>query len=276
MRSHWRRRWRQRVIRLRPHRSGRHTHLHAEHFKQWRREAYPGENLKTPPQMELWLFLVDLVHNMWNRVGVPQELGWIVLVLISKGTTNTQGIGLLETLWKVVEVLINTRLRVSLQLHDVLHGFRAGRGVGTAIMELKLAPELASIDQDPLFLVLLYLRKAYDTVDWERLLVTLEGYGTFPSLCGLLNTFWGRQQVVPRQNGFYRPYFPATRGTKQGSPVSLTLFNVVVDNFIITWLAMIVEDQRVAHDWLGETDGACLGVFYANDGMVGSQDADRL
>ena len=23
-----------------PHRAGRHTHLHVEHFKQWRREAY--------------------------------------------------------------------------------------------------------------------------------------------------------------------------------------------------------------------------------------------
>ena len=101
-------------------------------------------------------------------------------------------------------------------------------------MELKLAQDLASIYQDPLFQVLLYLRKAYDTIDWERLLVTLEGYGMFPHLCGILKTFWGRHQVVPRHNGFYRPYFPATRGTKQGSPVSLTLFNVVVDNFIIT------------------------------------------
>ena len=34
----------------------------------------------------------------------------MVLILIPKGTTDTRGIGLLETLWKVVEVLINTRL----------------------------------------------------------------------------------------------------------------------------------------------------------------------
>ena len=54
--------------------------------------------------------------------------------------------------------LIETRLHTSLQLHDVLHSFRDGRGTGTAIMELKLDQELASIDQDPLFLVFLYLR----------------------------------------------------------------------------------------------------------------------
>ena len=44
------------------------------------------------------------------------------------------------------------------------------------IMELKLAQDLASIYQEPLFLVFLDLRKAYDIVNRERLLITLEGY----------------------------------------------------------------------------------------------------
>ena len=63
----------------------------------------------------------------------------MILVLILKGATNTRVIGLLETLLKAVEVLIDTRLRTSLQMHNVLQGFSSGRGTGTAIMELKLA-----------------------------------------------------------------------------------------------------------------------------------------
>ena len=39
---------------------------------------------------------------------------------------------------------------------------------------------------------------------------------------------------------------------------------------------MTVEDQWVDHERLGETVGRCLGVFYADDGMVGSRDADWL
>ena len=49
------------VRRLRPHRADGHTHLHAEHFKQWRREANPKEQSKTPPQRERWMCLVDIV-----------------------------------------------------------------------------------------------------------------------------------------------------------------------------------------------------------------------
>ena len=117
----------------------------------------------------------------------------MVLVLILKRTTNTRGISLLDTLCNVVEAMFDTRLHARLQMHDFLHGFRAGRGMGAAIMELKLAQELISIDQDPLFLVFLYLRKAYDTVDRECLLITLESYGAVPRLCVLLETFWDCQ-----------------------------------------------------------------------------------
>ena len=95
-------------------------------------------------------------------------------------------------------------------------------------------------------------------------------------MCELLKTFWEFQQVVSRQNGFHGPAFPVTRGTTQGGLMSLTLFNVVVDNIIITWLAMTVEYQRMTQDGLGETVGRCVCIFYADDGMIGSRDSDWL
>ena len=39
---------------------------------------------------------------------------------------------------------------------------------------------------------------------------------------------------------------------------------------------MIVEYQRVSQDGLGETVRRCLGFVYADDDMVGSQDADWI
>ena len=80
--------------------------------------------------------------------------------------------------------------------------------------------------------------------------------------------------MVPRHNGFLKPSFPARSVTRQGGLVSPDLFNMVVDNVIITWMDMTLEVQRVAHDGLVETLRRCLGVFYTNDGMVGSYDLD--
>ena len=77
------------------------------------------------------------------------ELGWTVLVLIPKVNTDTRGIGLLGVAWKVVEGVIDTRVKSAVQFHYVLHGFHAGRGAATAIMELKIAQDLESVYQDP-------------------------------------------------------------------------------------------------------------------------------
>ena len=77
-------------------------------------------------------------------------------------------------------------------------------------------------------------------MNWDRLLITLEGYGAGPRMCGLLETFRGNQQVVPRQNGFHEPAFPATRGKTLGRLVSPTFFNVVLENVIRICLAMTV------------------------------------
>ena len=45
---------------------------------------------------------MELRQPMCCTGEIPQELIWTILVLILKGKTNTRGIDLLETLWKVV------------------------------------------------------------------------------------------------------------------------------------------------------------------------------
>ena len=110
------------------------------------------------------------------------ELGWTMLVLIPNGDVDTRNIGLLEVVCKVMEMVIDNRINLVVQFHDVLHGFCAGRGTGTTIMELKLAQYLSNVEQDPLFLVFLELMKAHDNLDRGRLLQTLEVYGETPNL----------------------------------------------------------------------------------------------
>ena len=106
--------------------------------------------------------------------------------------------------------------------------------------------EISRVEQYPIFLVFLNLIKAYDTVDRGRVIRTLEGYGAGPLMHELLVTLWVYQEFVTRQNCYHSPNFKVTRGTTQGGLISLTLFNVVVNNVVRKWLAMTAKDQTVA------------------------------
>ena len=62
-----------------------------------------------------------------------------MLVLIPNRNTDTREIRLLEVVWKVMEGVIYTCMKAEVQIHDVLHGFHAGRGTGRAIIEFKIS-----------------------------------------------------------------------------------------------------------------------------------------
>ena len=85
---------------------------------------------------------------------------WTTMVLLEKGSRDHRRIGLVKIIWKVCMSIFNSRLQSSIVQHDVLHGFRQGRGTGTAIMEAKLEQHLAGIVHEPLFQVFLNVRKA--------------------------------------------------------------------------------------------------------------------
>ena len=81
---------------------------------------------------------MELIQIIWAEGEIPQQMGWMTVVLLPKGGGDYRGIGLLEPFWKMIEVLMDQRLEV-IDFHDCLHGFLKGRGTGTAAMEAKLA-----------------------------------------------------------------------------------------------------------------------------------------
>ena len=87
------------------------------------------------------------------------------MVLIPKGKKDYRGIGLVEVMWKLVAAILNLRLTASITYHDFLHGFRAGRGTGTATLEAKLLQQLADSREEVLYMIFMDLNKAYDALD---------------------------------------------------------------------------------------------------------------
>ncbi len=64
----------------------------------------------------------------------------------------------------------------------MLYGFHNCRGTGTAIVETKLAQEIAFMEQEPWFMAFIDLKKAFDAMDRGCFLEILQGYSVGPNM----------------------------------------------------------------------------------------------
>ena len=55
----------------------------------------------------------------------------------------------------------NIAATTAITYHDPLHGFRAGRGTGTATLKAKLLQQLAAMREEVLYVIFLDLTKPY-------------------------------------------------------------------------------------------------------------------
>ena len=88
-----------------------------------------------------------------------------------------------------MSAIINRRFTSSITYHDAPHGFRTGRGTGTATLEANLLQQLATMREEVLYVIFLDLTKAYYALDRSRCLEILEGYGVVPNARRLLKTY---------------------------------------------------------------------------------------
>jgi hypothetical protein len=113
--------------------------MKAEHIKVWLdeiqhkekaavenhgREAETGASHK-------WRIIVEFFQAIWNWGEIPEQMSWMIVVLLPKGGGDFRGIGLLDPFWKVVEKVMVCRLG-NIEFHPCLHGGLPKRGTGTA------------------------------------------------------------------------------------------------------------------------------------------------
>ena len=249
--------------------------IRAEDIKQWLR----GAELEEDPEQngmegkgDRWRLFVKLIQIIWRTGRVPRQMLWIIIVLIPKGGGDFRGIGLLEPFWKVIEMIMDTRLNV-IEFHECLHGFVKKKGCGTAVLEAKLVQQLAYLRQTPLYTIFLDLRKAYDAMDRGRCIEILEGYGVGPNMLRLIIYFWESAEMVCRASGRYGPVFKAGRGVTQGGPLSPKIFNIMVDAIVREWLRTLKVEETDMPQLVKDTViHLFLALFYADDAFIASTD----
>jgi hypothetical protein len=162
----------------------------AEHVKARLHGIHKEEHPDAPTNStagDNWRLFVQLVQAVWTTSTIPRQLLWIIVVLIPKGGGDFDRIGLLESIWKVLERIVDLQLAM-IDLHDTFHGCHTHRGTGTVVIEAKLAQQLASLELQPFYGVFLDLCKAFDAANRDRCLMILEGYGAGPWMIRLIRT----------------------------------------------------------------------------------------
>lgn len=152
---------------------------------------------------------------------VPQ--GWLehTIIPIPKGKSTgdfnqTRPISLLDPARKLLEQIINRRIRLGLLAHpDTLtggnFGFVPGDGIEGALAIVRETLADANESNSSLYMAQQDIRRAYDTVSWESLSLSLARVGMGPIITSLLGHMWqGRSARVKTNRA--QAFFPSRTG----------------------------------------------------------------
>ncbi len=161
-------------------------------------------------------------------------------------------------------------------LHNSLNGCLALQGMGTRIIEAKLAQQLAHLDQMPFFGVFIYLQKAFDAMDQGRYLEILALHGVGPKLLRLIRIFWDSAMNVCWAKGNYGHPFKAGHSVTQGGPLLAKLFNILVNTVVREWMRLMCKTINNADGNLAECIAGLFAVFYIDKGYIASRNVEFL
>ena len=161
-----------------------------------------------------------------------------------EGGGGYRGIVLVEVILKAMAMIINSRFAAAITYHNFLHRFRASRVTETATLDFKLIQQVAVLRKAVLHAIFLDLHKAYNALYRSRCLGILEGYDVGPRALRLLQQYWARLNMVAWSVGYYGSPFRGEKGVTQGSPLSPTIFNVVVDAVVFHWESLLVAERE--------------------------------
>jgi hypothetical protein len=117
------------------------------------------------------------------------------------------------------------------------------------------------------FIFKLDYEKAYDKVDRSFLMKMLDQRGFSPSFLSLIRSLLDKGSVGVRINDVNSDYFIASRGVRQGDPISPVLFNFVADVFT-RMLIKAADRQLISGMFRSFCPTGIVSMQYADDTLL--------
>ena len=198
-----------------------------------------------------------------GRIPEDWKKSWITAVFKGKGDamncSSYRGIKLLEHAMKVMERVLESRLRKEVGIDEMQFGFRPGKGTTDAIFILRQIQEKFLEKRSELWLAFVDLEKAFDRVPRDVVWWALRQMGVTEGLIQVVKSMYdGVMTAVKGKNG-ESDYFEVTVGLHQGSVLSPLLFIIVM--------------EAISKTFRG---GLPLELLYADDLALAADSRDHL
>lgn len=148
--------------------------------------------------------------------------------------SNYRPISLINTDMKILAKIVTNRLKTVEEelLSDSQAGFRTNRGCRDNIAKLISIIHQTQIHKEKTILIFLDAEKAFDRVSWQFLRNLLRKIGVGKWCLEKMSALYSNLTATININGKKSPKFNIQNGTRQGCPLSPTLFNLYMDSLI--------------------------------------------
>jgi len=196
--------------------------------------------------------LVDLCKEIYEKGIWPEDFTRIVMIPIPKKTNATEcadyrTISIISHASKIVLKILTKRLesKVKSMISKTQFGFRKGCGTREAIGVMRTLCERSLQRGNEIFICFVDFEKAFDRVDWVRLLQILKEVGIDWKDRRLITNLYMQQKTVIKVGQEYSEESDMGRGVRQGCCLSPLLFTVYAEFMMMEAMEGIDEGIKV-------------------------------
>ena len=206
-----------------------------------------------------WMY--SLLEKIWSTERMPEDWDESEMVTLYKqkgdilSCENYRGIKLLEHTLKILERVIEGRLRDQVRVHKHQFGFMKGKSTTDATFIARQIQEKYLEGNRKVYWCFVDLEKAYDRVPREVVYWSLRRRGVPEKLVRLVEMMYERARTAVRTKYGKTESFPIEVGLHQGSALSPFLFLVVLDTITVElrendelWELLFADDLVIIAD----------------------------
>lgn len=180
-----------------------------------------------------------IINTVWKEEIIPIEWKETLVVPIYKQgdkhvCDNYRGINLLNTIMKIIESILEKRIRnrIEHRMHDAQCGFRKGRSIQDHCFTIRELITKMKHQDRKLYLGFVDIQKAFDTVNRNKLWKIMDEFGIDHKLIRLARNIYTMNFCYVVSCGQLSDAFQNTNGLRQGGSLSPLLFILYMDGIV--------------------------------------------